>query len=128
MSKDQDQNARELADEQHAYIERTFRGDNLFVGLATDPPLGTRPTRSALYYGKVRRDNLRARQVAQAKRDVGEVAQLDADRRVYERVMDQIDAGQKVNAEELLTADRHAKRQGLVQPRSSAQKIADERE
>lgn len=98
------------------------------MGLATDPPLGTRPTRSALYYGKVRRDNLRARQVAQAKRDVGEVAQLDADRRVYERVMDQIDAGQKVNAEELLTADRHAKRQGLVQPRSSAQKIADERE
>jgi hypothetical protein len=120
MAEDQEDQDQDQA--RRAYLVETF-GPDVLVGLATDPaPTGT--TKSALAYEKRRRTAARDARLDEARETISAAAQLDADRRAYDRVMDQMQAGQEVTAADLLAAGRHAHAQGLVPPQSSAEKLA----
>jgi hypothetical protein len=120
----EDQELHEAVASRRRHLAETFPDPNLFVGLATDPPPTGQPTKSALHYERVRLDNMKARRLDQAKKTAATAAQLDSERRAYEHVMDLVQAGKPVPADELLAADRYAKREGKVPVQSSAEKMA----
>jgi hypothetical protein len=123
MRKDPNQAAHEFNDGRRDKLVETF-GSDILIGLPTDPPLGQAPTRSALFYEERRRKAVRAARIAQARKTAMAAAQLDQDERAYQRVMDKAQADDKVTPADLEAADRHIQRNNLVQPQTSAEKLA----
>jgi hypothetical protein len=123
-TQDQDQAHHERNDSWRRELVERF-GEDILVGLPTDPAPTGKPTRSAQLYGRRRDQAMRARRLTAAKETISTAAALDADRRAYDRVLDQAQEGHPVSPADLLAAERHAKRHGLVPVKTSAEKMAD---
>jgi hypothetical protein len=120
LTEDQELHAAE--DERRRYLRQTF-GEDVFIGLATDPaPTG--PGRSAQTMANARTKGLRRRRLEQAQEVNAEAYELEQDRDAYARTMNDRRAGRPSTSQDLLRAERYAKANGIVRPRSSAERLA----
>jgi hypothetical protein len=99
-----------------------FGGDDVLIGLATDPPArNSRPLGQ-----RVVQDLQRARREAQRERDqdiLREAVVVDGKARAYERVMAAEHAGHPSSPADLAKAAHHAIEAGIVDPPSSIARL-----
>jgi hypothetical protein len=123
LTEDQELHAAE--DERRRHLRGIF-GDNIFIGLATDPP-PTGPTRSALAHGQRRQKALRQQARERRQERIAAAAELDQDQRAYEQVMEDQHQGRPSTSQDQHRADRHIQRLGLLPVPTSAERLARQR-
>jgi hypothetical protein len=114
MSHDQDQDQDQAVREEHERYLRTTFGDDVFVGLLTDPPATGRRSVDTIM-GDRRQAQRELRREARDQ-DLAVARALDLDRQAFERYIADPDRATEGDRH---TAHRHATRHGLVPKRTS---------
>ena len=108
-------------EERRRYLVDTF-GEDVLVGLATDPPAAS--SRSAEKHAKNYYGRRREAHLERVQDTVTAAAGLRADQDAYERAMAD---PERASVQDQVAADRHIRRHGLVPRLSTAQRLAGRR-
>jgi hypothetical protein len=116
----EDEKGHAIAEEQRQYIERTFIGDNLFVGSALDEITPSRGPRTADKHVQGRNEARAEMYRTERDQALGQLAADDIDRRAFELVT--TDPSQ-ASEQDRRAAYAYAERHGLLPKETSAEKL-----